>query len=269
MITSVNGHPFGYDEQGDGDALVFLHGFPHDRSLWTAQRRALASRVRVIVPDLRGFGESTTRGPYSMDQYADDVVALLDVLGIEQAIVCGLSMGGYVAMALWRRHAARVRALVLCDTKAPADTDAGRTARDEAIDLVRADGVAALADRQLAKMVGDTTHSQRPDVVASMRAMMSRQSPDGVIGALTALRDRPDSRETLASITVPTLILVGSEDVLTPLTEAQAMLERLPAQADGRLEVITDAGHATCVERPAAVTFALHEFLATLPVDRE
>lgn len=269
MITTVQGQPFGYDEQGDGLPVVFLHGFPHDRTLWTAQRRALAPGIRAIVPDLRGFGESTQKGPFSMDQYADDIAALLDVLGIPQAVVCGLSMGGYVAMALWRRHASRVRALVLCDTKAAPDTDAGRVARDEAIELVRTAGVPAFAERQLAKMVGATTHAQRPEVVEWLRLMMSRQPADGVIGALTALRDRPDSRPTLRSISVPSLVVVGDEDVLTPPAEAQAMLERLPVEAGARLEVIAESGHATCAERPAAVTFALHEFLATLSFDRE
>lgn len=269
MITTVHGLPFGYDEQGDGLPVVFLHGFPHDRTLWTAQRRALASRTRAIVPDLRGFGESTTRGPYSMDQYADDLAGLLDVLGVREAVVCGLSMGGYVAMAFWRRHATRVRALVLCDTKASPDTDEARGARDEAIALVKSEGVSTLANKQLERMVGATTHAQRPDVVETVRAMMARQPEAGVIGALTALRDRPDSRPTLQAVSVPVLVLVGSEDVLTPPTDAQAMLALLPADTPHRLDVVADAGHAICVERPAAVTFALHEFLATLPFDRE
>jgi len=268
VITSVHGLPFGYDEQGDGLPVVLLHGFPHDRTLWTAQRRALASRVRVIVPDLRGFGESTVRGPYSMDQYADDLAGLLDVLGIRDVVLCGLSMGGYVAMAFWRRHAARVRALVLCDTKASPDSEAARAARDDAIALVKTEGVSALAAKQLERMVGTTTHAQRPDVVEALRSMMARQPEAGVMGALTALRDRADSRATLETVTVPTLVLVGSEDVLSPPTDAASMLARLPVDT-ARLDVIADAGHAICVERPAAVTYALHEFLAGLPVDRE
>ena len=117
MIASLHDLQMGYDDQGNGMPIVFLHGFPHDRTLWAQQRVALASRARCITPDLRGFGQSSARAPYSMDQYSDDVVALLDWLEIEQAVVCGLSMGGYVAMAMWRRHPTRIRALVLCDTR--------------------------------------------------------------------------------------------------------------------------------------------------------
>jgi 3-oxoadipate enol-lactonase len=251
----------GYDDAGRGLPVVFLHGFPHDRTLWSHQRVALASRIRCIVPDLRGFGESTGIA-HDIDLYADDTVRLLDVLEIEDAVVCGLSMGGYVAMALWRRHPARVRGLVLCDTRAGADSAEQRAARNDLIARARAEGATAVADLQIGKMVGPDTHANRPDVVDTMRAMMARQSVGAITGALQALRDRPDSRETIGSITVPTLVIVGEDDVLTPPSEAKAMMALLPAAAGARLETIEGAGHVSCIERPAAVTHALADFLA-------
>ncbi len=266
MIDTISRAQLGYDDQGDGLAVVFLHGFPHDRSLWSQQRMALAHGVRRIVPDLRGFGESSAIAmapSTTIDDYADDVIALLDALDIHRAVVCGLSMGGYIAMALWRRYPHRVRGLVFCDTKATADDDAGKAMRNETITFVRAEGSAALAERQLPKMLGATTHAQRGAVVDEMRAMMARQSVDAIVGALSALRDRPDSRATLPTITVPTLIIVGDEDTLTPLADSVRMLDLLPTSLGARIEVIADAGHVSCVERPAAVTHVLADFFAS------
>jgi 3-oxoadipate enol-lactonase len=264
MIAQLPGFQMGFDDSGDGMPVVFLHGFPHDRTLWASQRLALAPRVRCIVPDLRGFGHSSTHGPFSMDQYADDVVQLLDWRSVERAVVCGLSMGGYVAMALWRRHPERVHGFVFCDTKAGADTDEGMAKRDDAIALVKRDGARAIVDAQLTGMVSPSTRERRADVVNSLRAMMGRQPAAGMIGALQALRDRPDSRETLRTITVPTLVVVGEDDVLTPIKEARAIAEALPASARVRLEIIASAGHVPCLERPAATTHALSDFLSTL-----
>lgn len=262
MMATLRGVRLGYDDQGQGVPVVFLHGFPHDRQLWAAQRDALADRARCIVPDLRGFGESEVVGPYSMDQYADDVASLLEWLEIPSAVICGLSMGGYIAMALWRRHPQRVRGLILCDTKATADSATAQATRNELIALVQQAGVEALVERQLPGMVGKSTRTLHPEIVAQMRSMMVRQSAAGVIGALAALRDRPDSQSTLASITVPVLVLVGEEDVLTPFSDAQAMVDLLPLTTPTRLEWITHAGHVPCVERPSAVTHLLADFLS-------
>jgi pimeloyl-ACP methyl ester carboxylesterase len=264
MIASLHGLTMGYDDQGDGQPIVFLHGFPHDRSLWTHQRIALSQRARCIAPDLRGFGESSTHGPFSMDQYADDVAALLDWLEVDDVVLCGLSMGGYIAMAMWRRHPDRIRALVLCDTRATADTDAARTSRDALIAIAHTEGATAVATRQLTGMLGKASRERRPDVVAELQSMMERQPVEGMVGALEALKSRPDSRSTLASISVPTLVVVGEDDTLTPVADAQVMLNLLPRVASPRLELIAEAGHVSCLERPAAVTHALAEFLASL-----
>ncbi|BAH40062.1 MAG TPA: alpha/beta hydrolase [Gemmatimonas aurantiaca] len=264
MIAQLPGFQLGYDDSGDGLPVVFLHGFPHDRTLWTAQKASLASQVRCILPDLRGFGHSSTHGPFSVDQYADDVVGLMDHLGIERAAICGLSMGGYVAMAMWRRHADRIAAMVFCDTKATADSEEAKGRRDELIAVVKRDGARAIAEAQLDGMVGSTTRARRIEVVNGLRAMMGRQPVAGIIGALQALRDRPDSRETIGTITVPSLVVVGEEDSLTPIKEARAIAELLPAAARVRLEIIASAGHVPCLERPAATNHALSDFFATL-----
>ena len=267
MIATLPRVRLGYDDDGDGLPVIFLHGFPHDRTLWAQQHVALSSRVRCVSPDLRGFGESSTDGPFSMDQYASDVISLMDWLEIEQAVVCGLSMGGYVAMAMWRAHPSRIRALALCDTRAGADADAARLTRNELIALVQSAGAADIADKMLPGMVGISTRSERPEIAAFLHDMMRRQPVAGIVGALESLRDRPDSRPTMRTITVPTLVVVGEEDTLTPEDAARELIELLPVATRTRLESIPRAGHATCVERPAAVTHALAEFFAEIVAD--
>lgn len=266
MKAVLNGVELAYDDSGSGTPVLFIHGFPHDRSLWSEQVSALSTHVRCVAPDLRGFGESSTEGPYSVDQYADDLAQLLNHLSIEQAVICGLSMGGYIAMAMWRRHQHRVLALVLCDTKAGADTDEGRKKRDDLIATAQREGSAKVAELQLPGMVGKTTREKRPDIVGRARGMMERSPVPGIVGALTALRDRPDSRATLATVTVPTLVVVGDEDVLTPVSEAEGIMAALGAEANAKLEIVQGSGHASCIERPAAVTHVLADFLATLSV---
>lgn len=261
MITWCNGIEIGFDDTGTGDPLVLLHGFPHNRRLWASQVGALLDRARCIVPDLRGFGESSVKPPFSMDQYADDVVALLDHLRIERAIVGGLSMGGYVTFAIWRRHRERVRALALIDTKAGADSPDAVQKRRDMIALARERGSAGVADALITGMVGRSTRAKCPEVADSMHSMLESAPVDGIVGALEALLARPDSTQTLSTIDVPTLIVVGDEDVLTPPAESRSMHEAI---GGSRLEIIAGAGHVSNVERPAAMNHVLSEFIASL-----
>jgi pimeloyl-ACP methyl ester carboxylesterase len=250
-----------YDAVGAGVPIVFIHGFPHNRTLWAPQLGALLTRARCVAPDLRGFGESEVRGPYSMQQYADDVAGMLDRLQIDRAVIAGLSMGGYVAFELWRRHSKRIRGLILADTRAGGDGDEAKAKRREMIALARSRGSEAIADAQLAGMVGKTSRERCPDRVEGVRAMMAAAPVEGIVGALEAMMERPDSTPTLATIDVPTLIIVGDEDVLTPPSEARAMQEQI---AGSRLEVLAGAGHVSNVERPAAFNHVVSEFLGVL-----
>ena len=262
MIARIGGRDVGYDDAGTGMPVVFIHGFPHHRGLWAPQVEALAYRARCIAPDLAGFGESAPRAngsPASVDAYADDVVALLDEIGIERAVIAGLSMGGYVTLALWRRHPARCHALVLADTRAGADDDAGRAKRREMIAQARAEGTAAVAASMLPGMVGRSTRERAPELVARVDAMLRAAPVEAVVGALEAMMSRPDATPMLGDIDVPTLVVVGAEDVLTPPAAARAMAEAIPG---ARLETIEGAGHVSNLERPAAFNYVLGEFLA-------
>jgi 3-oxoadipate enol-lactonase len=261
MITLCDGIEIGYDDVGAGDPVVFLHGFPHSRALWAPQLAALLGHARCIAPDLRGFGETTAAEPYSMDRYADDLAALLDALRIERAVVCGLSMGGYVAFAFWRRHRGRVRGMILADTRAGADSEEGKRKREEMIALATERGSAGVADAMITGMVGKSTREKVPEVADSIHRMLERAPVDGVIGALKAMIARPDSTPTLETIDVPTLILVGEEDVLTPPKEAELLHEAIRGS---RFQVIAGAGHVSNVERPAAVNHVISEFLASI-----
>jgi len=261
MITYVDGRATGYDDVGAGIPVLFLHGFPHNRALWAPQLGALATPARTLCMDLRGFGDSEPGETNGMDRYADDAAALLDLLGIERVVLAGLSMGGYVALAFWRRHRARVRALVLCDTRATADTDAARAARQAMQALVLEQGSTAVANQMIPGMVGRTTRNKNPELVDELHRMMSLAPVVGVVGALDALMTRPDSTSTLATIDVPTLIVVGDEDALTPVPDARALHLAI---AGSRLEVIAGAGHVSNMERPATFNHVLSEFLVSL-----
>jgi len=261
VIALCDGVEIGYDDVGTGITVAFVHGFPHTRALWAPQLGALVDRARCIAPDLRGFGESSKHGPFSIDQFADDIAILLRGLGVERAVVAGLSMGGYVAFALWRRHRSLVRALVLADTRAGADTAEGRAKRMELIDVARTRGSGAVADNQITGMLGKTTREKRPALIDQVHRMLESAPVDGIVGALEAMMGRIDSTPTLATIDVPTLVVVGQEDALTPVAEAELLHEGIRGS---RLEVIEHAGHVSNLERPAAFNHVLSEFLASL-----
>lgn len=252
----------GYDEIGSGRPILFLHAFPLTRRMWRPQLAALAGRARCIAPDVRGFGESDPAEPHSMDQYADDAVALLDTIGVDEpVVVCGLSMGGYIAFALWRRHQDRIRALILADTRPTADTDEGRRNREALIDLARTGGSVAVADLQAPTLLVRRTLERCPEALEEVRAMIAAQSPEAIIGASRAMLDRPDSTPTLSTISVPVLLIVGSEDTLTPPPNAEAMQRAI---AGSRLECVSGAGHLSNLDRPAAFNGIVAEFLESL-----
>ncbi|MEO7712145.1 MAG: alpha/beta fold hydrolase [Gemmatimonadaceae bacterium] len=254
----ANGFEVAYDRAGSGVPLLLIHGWPHSRALWAGQTSGLATQAQCIAPDLRGFGESVVHGPWSIEQFADDLDALLEALSIPNAVVCGLSMGGYVALSLLRRHPARVRGLILASTRATADSPEAREKRARLIEFIEQRGMEALANRQLATMVGTTTLESRPDVRASLLEMMAAAPPDGVIGALRAMADRADSSDLLPTITVPTLVVGGAEDTFIPSDELRAMATRIP---HSRFELLGGSGHVCAYECPGAFNHVVGEFL--------
>ena len=264
MIALLNNIEMGYDEGGAGVPVIFVHGFPHDRTLWTPQLQGLTVQARCFAVDLRGFGETTAAAPYSVDQYADDLAGFMDVLHIERAVIAGLSMGGYVAFAMWRRHAHRVRGLVFSNTKAGADSDEAREKRKSVMTMAREQGSGAVADSMITGMLGKTTRAKRPDIVNTVHRMISSAPVDGVVGALQAMMDRPDSNGTLSTIDVPSLVVTGDEDAIIPIEEARVLQAGIRGSS---LEVITGAGHLSNLERPAAFNHVVSEFLARLSLE--
>lgn len=259
MCARINGTELAWTETGDGPPLVLIHGFPLDGAMWDAQVAALSARVRLIVPDLRGFGGSApSAGLLRIETFADDVRALLDHLRIDRAVIGGLSMGGYVAFAFQRLHPERTRALLLCDTKAAADTPEAREGRAAMIRLVRAQGVAALPERMLPRLLASATLERRPDVVERIRSMILRAAPDGVAAALQAMADRADATPDLPSIRCPVLFVVGEHDAVSPPAEAEAICAQIPG---ARRVVIPDAGHMAPMENPGPVNAAIRGWL--------
>ena len=255
-IRTAVGH-VAFDSVGTGEPLVLLHGFPHDRSLWAPQLAQPVPGVRMFAPDLPGFGESSPLAEATVERWADWLATLFDHLALERVMLGGLSMGGYLCFAFWRRHARRVRALVLADTRAGADDQEGKAKRTAMQDLAREQGAGAVAERMIAGMVGKSTREGRPDVVATLDAMMRRARVPAIVDALTVLRERPDSTMTLATIDVPTLIVCGEEDALTPARESEAMHAAIRGS---RLELIPRAGHASNLEDPATFNRLLSSF---------
>jgi 3-oxoadipate enol-lactonase len=260
--ATVGGSKIQYrDSGGDGPAVLLLHAFPLHSGMWDAQFDALGEDYRLIAPDLKGFGGSDApedRGTYSMDSYADESAALLDELGVTDVVLVGLSMGGYIAFSILRRHPERVRALVLADTRAEADPPEGVAKRSAQQKMVEEEGTGGLIRALPGALLGTTSQEKRPEVVARATTLMDNP-PAGFIGALEAMKNRVDSTGDLASISIPTLVIVGDEDGVTPPEASRKMHEHVGGSS---LVVIPEAGHLSNLEAPAEFNEALAPFLA-------
>jgi len=250
-------------ELGEGAPLVLLHAFPLARRMWQFQYDGLTTQMRLVTPDLPGFGES----PISADApdlgvMADGVLALLDRLELDDVVLGGLSMGGYVAMEILRRRPDRVRALVLADTKASADVDAAATNRRRMADVLE-DGrnTRVLVHDVLPTVVGDTTREEHPETVTWLREIVEETDPLGAAWAQRAMAARRDSFDTLREVRVPTLVVVGEEDALSPPSDAEAMADAVPG---AELVVLERAGHLSAVEAPDDFNDAVAEFVLRL-----
>jgi YbgC/YbaW family acyl-CoA thioester hydrolase len=258
---TVNGVNLAVELAGDGPAFLMVHGYPLDRTIWRHSLETLNSGRR-IAPDLRGFGGSDAPDlGYSMATYAADLAALLDTLGVDQVVLCGLSMGGYIAFEFVRAYRARVKGLVLVATRAEADSPEARRNRDVAAAAVRERGVSAVVDAMLPRLLGPESYD-KVELVQSVRAMIEQTPLAGIIGALAAMRDRPDSTPMLPALgDMPVLVVAGEQDKIIPLAEITRMRDAIPGAA---LRVIPKAGHLVTLEQPQQFTRALQDFLGTV-----
>lgn len=233
--------------------MVFLHAFPLGAEQWLPQLARVAPGWRFIAPDLRGFGGSSgvAEGGMTMESYADDVLTLMAHLDVPEAVVTGLSMGGYVALAMVKKAPKRVSGLVLADTRPGADSVEARAGRDRMLTVLAERGVAGVADELLPKILGATTRREQPDLVDAVRRLMVSNHPDGVGAAIEAMKERPDSTPVLSTIGCPTVLIVGVEDVVTPVAESEAMHQAIPGS---RLVVLPHAGHLSNLENAAEFT---------------
>jgi len=254
------GFHMSYEDSCDRVPVLLIHGYPLSNMLWDIQMNDLTDIARMIAPDLRGHGMTDpTEPPYSMSLFAEDCAGLLDHLGITGPVVVGgLSMGGYVAFEFCRQYPERVAGLILSATRAGADSAEAKEARDKAAGVAIAEGTAAIAEGMLPKLLAPGNYEAQPDLVNFVREMMQETSEDGVVGALTAMRDRPDSTPDLPALDVPVLILHGQEDQLIPLAEAEVMAAALPR---AKLVVVPGAGHLPNLEQPEIFNDAVREFL--------
>lgn len=257
-------------DEGRGPVVLLVHGFPLDHLMWSGQIEALAGDFRVIAPDLRGFGRTPLAGTeaeadrraargVAMGAYADDLAALLDGLGIDEPITfVGFSMGGYVAWQFWKKYPQRTGSLVLCDTRAVADTDEARGGRIEMAEHVAEWGSGRVAEMMLPKLFAPATIEHRPDVVVPVRQVIAATDPRGIAAAQRGMAKRPDVTDWLPRITVPSLLIVGEHDAISRVDEMESMADALPS---GDIVVVPDAGHMTPVENPETVIAALGSFL--------
>ncbi|HXT58560.1 MAG TPA: alpha/beta fold hydrolase [Pirellulales bacterium] len=258
---AVRGAEWNVFDEGAGEPLLFVHGFPLDHTMWQAQLPAFAPRRRVIAPDLRGFGASESRGEtVTMEDFADDLAALLDAMQVQEPVVlCGLSMGGYIAFPFARKHTARLRSLVLCDTRAAADSPEAAANRWKVAEQVLAEGAEVVAQAMLPKLFGKRTVAEQPETVAAMRRVMAATKPAAIAAAQRGMAARSDSTALLPEIRVPTLVVVGAEDAIAPVEEMRSMAAAIPG---AEFVVVPGAGHMAPLENPAAFNAALREFLA-------
>ena len=259
--ATIRGASLNYLDRGKGLPVALLHGFPVDGRMWEAQVSELSSRFRVIAPDFRGFGKSESTDPFTTESLADDIHGLLGQINGLPCVLAGLSMGGYVALAYARKYPADLRGLVLVDTKAAGDDTQGKGNRNKMIELVRSSGSKAIADQMLPKLLAEDTPRNRPAQAQALRTMMEACPPKTIENALVCLRDRPDQTQMLPSIGVPTLIIVGESDSITPVAVAQSMQKQI---AGAQLAVIKGAGHMSPMEQPTQVNQALSRFLERL-----
>lgn len=247
-----------YDVAGSGPPVVLLHPFPLNHEFWIPVARFLSLRYRLIMPDLRGHGESGLGdGPATMQKHASDLARILNDADVERAPIVGVSIGGYIIFEFWRRFRDRISGLVLCNTKAPADNSEARNARLESANAVLQRGTEPFFGGMAQKCLGETTKHSRPDLVEGALRMMRKMSAEDVAAVQRGMAERPDSMPTLKTINVPTLIITGDEDKMTGIPEAELMKQNT---SNSQMKVVTKAGHYSPWEQPEEVGSILRQF---------
>jgi pimeloyl-ACP methyl ester carboxylesterase len=261
--VTVNGVRLAVESVGEGPAILFIHGYPLGRYIWRHQVNHL-SGCRRINPDLRGLGQSSLgSGPGRIETFTDDLIALLDSLNIAQVVACGLSMGGYIALDLARRYRQRLGGLILMATRAEADSEEGRQGRNAAIELAGRGGAAAIAESMMPRLFAPDAADRTPELLSSVREQIAATTELGIVQALEAMRDRPDSRPLLPTLGgLPTLVVSGAADRLMPAEGMKAMAAAIPGAV---YQSIEGAGHLPPVDRPAETTVAIADFLGRMP----
>jgi 3-oxoadipate enol-lactonase len=251
-----------YDVAGSGPPVVLLHPFPAHHEFWLPVSTFLSSRYRLIMPDLRAHGESGLgNGPATMHKHVADIARVMDATEVDRAPIIGVSIGGYAIFEFWRQSRNRVTALVLCNTKASADTAEARAGRLEAAKDVMQRGTESFFEGMLQKVLAETTRRSRPDLIEGTLRMMRKMSAEDVAGVQRGMADRPDSLATLKTINVPTLILTGDEDAMTGVPEAEVMKQNI---LGSQMKVIAKAGHYSPWEQPEEVGRLLRQFLESV-----
>lgn len=257
-----------YELRGAGLPLLFIHGYPLNRSLWEPQLTGLSDKVRIITPDLRGHGDSEAgSAAHSMHQLAQDCFELITLLGITQPfVVCGLSMGGYIAMAMLRIHPQRIAGLILTATRSTADTPEVKASRDKSIQLAQQEGPGPIIEAMLPRLLSPKTPASRPELTSQAKHIMASISVSTIVKDLQGLKERPDSTPLLAALTQPTLIIHGADDQIVPLAEAQALQKTIPG---AQLVVLPAAGHLPNLEQPSLFNDAVRQFLKSIPNEQK
>ena len=261
--TALKGRVTRYLEAGLGEPLLLLHAFPLSADMWRPQLERVPRGWRFIAPDMRGLGGSALDGStaVSINEYASDTLDLMNALDLDRAVIGGLSMGGYATFALFRQAPERVSGMILADTKSSADTEDGVRGRRALLERLRSDGVKAVADQMMGKLLGETSHRERSTLVAEVRRQIEANRADGVDAAIYALMTRPDSTPDLPRIACPTLVIVGEEDIVTPVSEAEALHHSIRGS---QLCVLPGAGHLSNLEAPEEFSNTITKWVASL-----
>lgn len=265
LTVSANNTLLSYDDIGKGHVpIIFLHGFPFDKSMWQCQVDFLKTTTRVIACDIRGFGKSTDeKTDLRIDLFTDDLIAFMDELKIETAVVCGLSMGGFIALNMVSRFPERIEALILCDTQCIADTAEVKANRYKTIDRINAEGVTLFNDGFIQNVFHLNSLNNKKELVKSLHTVVFANTPHIITAGLTALAERSETCSILEKIVVPTLIICGREDTVTPLEQSEILLKGIHGST---LHIIEKAGHVSNLEHPDEFNNLISSFLVSLPV---